>query len=113
VRKGGAQGVRDGDGFAASRAVVAATRRRTCSWSAMAIASSAVRPGSLTTASRVNTIIAARRAELVPPVRPCLTDPAFTLDAAAEGGVRDAAPPVQDGDGNQARFRIATRARGR
>jgi anthraniloyl-CoA monooxygenase len=39
--------------------------------------------GSITTADQVNTIIAAGRADLVALGRPHLTDPSFTLHAAA------------------------------
>jgi anthraniloyl-CoA monooxygenase len=67
--------------------------------------------GSITTADQVNTIIAAGRADLVALARPHLTDPAFTLHAAAEYGVRDVACPVQYGYGKDALFRNAKRAR--
>jgi len=67
--------------------------------------------GSITTADQVNTIIAAGRADLVALARPHLTDPSFTLHAAAEYGVRDVASPVQYGDGKDALFRNARRAR--
>lgn len=67
--------------------------------------------GSITTADQVNTIIAAGRADLVALARPHLTDPSFTLHAAAEYGVRDVASPVQYGYGKDALFRNAKRAR--
>jgi anthraniloyl-CoA monooxygenase len=67
--------------------------------------------GSITTADQVNTIIAAGRADLVALGRPHLTDPAFTLHAAAEYGVRDVTTPVQYDYGKQALFRGAARAR--
>lgn len=43
--------------------------------------------GNITTADQVNTIVAAGRADLVALARPHLTDPYFTLHAAAEYGV--------------------------
>jgi anthraniloyl-CoA monooxygenase len=67
--------------------------------------------GSITTADQVNTIIAAGRADLVALGRPHLTDPSFTLRAAAEYGVRDVATPRQYDYGKQALFRNAARAR--
>jgi anthraniloyl-CoA monooxygenase len=67
--------------------------------------------GSITTADQVNTIIAAGRADLVALARPHLTDPAFTLHAAAEYGVRDVTTPIQYGYGKDALFRNAKRAR--
>lgn len=67
--------------------------------------------GSITTADQVNTIIAAGRADLVALGRPHLTDPAFTLHAAAEYGVGEVVTPVQYGYGRQALFRSAARAR--
>jgi anthraniloyl-CoA monooxygenase len=67
--------------------------------------------GSITTADQVNTIIAAGRADLVALARPHLTDPSFTLHAAAEYGVRGVNTPVQYGWGKDALFRNAKRAR--
>lgn len=67
--------------------------------------------GSITTADQVNTIIAAGRADLVALARPHLTDPSFTLHAAAEYGVRGVATPVQYDYGKDALFRNAKRAR--
>ena len=67
--------------------------------------------GSITTADQVNTIIAAGRADLVALARPHLTDPSFTLHAAAEYGVRDVTTPVQYAYGKDALFRNAKRAR--
>jgi anthraniloyl-CoA monooxygenase len=67
--------------------------------------------GSITTADQVNTIIAAGRADLVALARPHLTDPSFTLHAAAEYGVRAVKTPVQYGWGKDALFRNAKRAR--
>ena len=67
--------------------------------------------GSITTADQVNTIIAAGRADLVALARPHLTDPSFTLHAAAEYGVRGVNTPVQYGYGKEALFRNAKRAR--
>jgi anthraniloyl-CoA monooxygenase len=67
--------------------------------------------GSITTADQVNTIIAAGRADLVALARPHLTDPSFTLHAAAEYGVRNVNTPVQYGPGKDALFRNTQRAR--
>ena len=67
--------------------------------------------GSITTSDQVNTIIAAGRADLVALARPHLTDPSFTLHAAAEYGVRGVSTPVQYGPGKDALFRNAKRAR--
>jgi anthraniloyl-CoA monooxygenase len=67
--------------------------------------------GSITSADQVNTIIAAGRADLVALARPHLTDPSFTLHAAAEYGVRGVNTPVQYGWGKDALFRNAKRAR--
>lgn len=67
--------------------------------------------GSITTADQVNTIIAAGRADLVALGRPHLTDPAFTLHAAADYGVRGVTTPVQYEYGRQALFRQRQRER--
>ncbi len=67
--------------------------------------------GSITTADQVNTIIAAGRADLVALARPHLTDPSFTLHAAAEYGARGVNTPVQYGWGKDALYRNAKRAR--
>ncbi|WP_424812193.1 bifunctional salicylyl-CoA 5-hydroxylase/oxidoreductase [Roseococcus sp. YIM B11640] len=67
--------------------------------------------GSITTPDQANTIVAAGRADLVAFGRPHLTDPSFTLHAAAEYGVRDVSSPVQYGPGKDALFRNAKRAR--
>ncbi|TCH99739.1 bifunctional salicylyl-CoA 5-hydroxylase/oxidoreductase [Roseococcus sp. SYP-B2431] len=67
--------------------------------------------GSITTADQVNTILAAGRADLVALARPHLTDPSFTLHAAAEYGVRGVSTPVQYGPGKDALFRNTQRAR--
>jgi len=67
--------------------------------------------GSITTADQVNTIVAAGRADLVALARPHLTDPSFTLHAAAEYGVRNVNTPVQYGPGKDALFRNTKRAR--
>ncbi len=47
--------------------------------------------GNITTADQVNTILAAGRADLVALARPHLADPYFTLNAAAQYGVK---PPI-------------------
>ena len=67
--------------------------------------------GSITSADQVNTILAAGRADLVALARPHLTDPSFTLHAAAQYGARDVACPVQYGPGRDALFRNAARER--
>jgi len=67
--------------------------------------------GSITSADQVNTIIAAGRADLVALARPHLTDPSFTLHAAAEYGARGVNTPVQYGWGKDALYRNAKRAR--
>ena len=51
--------------------------------------------GNITTADQVNTILAAGRADLVALARPHLTDPNFTLRAAAWYGVPDQPWPPQ------------------
>jgi anthraniloyl-CoA monooxygenase len=51
--------------------------------------------GNITTADQVNTILAAGRADLVALGRPHLTDPYFTLRAAAQYGVDGQACPPQ------------------
>jgi len=51
--------------------------------------------GNITSADQVNTILAAGRADLVALARPHLTDPNFTLRAAAWYGVRDQPWPPQ------------------
>ena len=67
--------------------------------------------GSITSADQINTIIAAGRADLVALARPHLTDPSFTLHAAAEYGARGVNTPVQYGPGKDALYRNAKRAR--
>ncbi len=51
--------------------------------------------GNITSADQVNTIVAASRADLVALARPHLTNPSFTLHAAAQYGVKDIACPPQ------------------
>lgn len=51
--------------------------------------------GNITTADQVNTILGAGRADLVALARPHLTNPFFTLHAAAQYGVKDIACPPQ------------------
>jgi anthraniloyl-CoA monooxygenase len=67
--------------------------------------------GNITTADQVNTILAAGRADLAALARPHLTDPAFTLRAAAEYGVRSIACPPQYLWGKDALMRNAARER--
>lgn len=65
--------------------------------------------GNINCADQVNTIIAAGRADLVALGRPHLTDPFFTLHAAAAYGVRDVACPPQYRWGQDAALRNATK----
>lgn len=65
--------------------------------------------GNITTADQANTILAAGRADLVALARPHLTNPSFTLHAAAAYGVRDVTCPVQYGWGKDALMRNAAR----
>jgi anthraniloyl-CoA monooxygenase len=51
--------------------------------------------GNITTADQVNTILGAGRADLVALGRPHLTNPFFTIQAAAQYGVKDIACPPQ------------------
>ncbi|MBC7430886.1 MAG: bifunctional salicylyl-CoA 5-hydroxylase/oxidoreductase [Rubritepida sp.] len=67
--------------------------------------------GSITTADQANTILAAGRADLVALARPHLTDPSFTLHAAAQYGSKAVATPVQYGPGRDALFRNSRRER--
>ena len=64
--------------------------------------------GTITSADQVNTILAAGRADLVALARPHLTDPSFTLRAAAHT-VRDVACPPQYQWGKDAPLRNAAR----
>jgi len=65
--------------------------------------------GSITTADQANTILAAGRADLVALARPHLTNPSFTLHAAAAYGVKDIACPPQYSWGKDALMRNAAR----
>jgi anthraniloyl-CoA monooxygenase len=65
--------------------------------------------GNITTADQVNTIIAAGRADLVALARPHLANPSFTLQAAAQYGVRDIACPPPYAPGKDAALRNAAR----
>ena len=65
--------------------------------------------GNITTADQINTILAAGRADLVALARPHLTDPMFTLRAAAQYGVADVACPPQYLWGRDALMRNAAR----
>lgn len=65
--------------------------------------------GNITTADQVNTILAAGRADLVALARPHLTNPFFTLQAAAQYGVRDIACPPQYRWGKDALMRNEAR----
>jgi anthraniloyl-CoA monooxygenase len=65
--------------------------------------------GNITTADQVNTILAAGRADLVALARPHLTDPYFTMHAAARYGAKDIACPPQYLWGKDALMRNAAR----
>jgi len=65
--------------------------------------------GNITSADQVNTIIAAGRADLVALGRPHLANPSFTLQAAAQYGVRDIACPPQYAPGKDAALRNGVR----
>jgi anthraniloyl-CoA monooxygenase len=65
--------------------------------------------GNITSADQVNTILAAGRADLVALARPHLTNPSFTLHAAAQYGVKDIACPPQYRWGVDALMRNAAR----
>jgi anthraniloyl-CoA monooxygenase len=67
--------------------------------------------GNITTADQVNTILAAGRADLVALARPHLTDPHFTLKAAAHYGYAGQRWPVQYGPAKDQAFRLAERAK--
>ncbi len=67
--------------------------------------------GNITSADQVNTILAAGRADLVALARPHLTDPNFTLRAAAWYGVTHVAWPPQYRMGRDQLFRNARRDR--
>ena len=66
--------------------------------------------GSITTADQVNTILAAGRADLVALGRPHLTDPNFTLRAAAAYGVELGAGARQYAPGTAQLYRLAEQA---
>ncbi|WP_372622717.1 bifunctional salicylyl-CoA 5-hydroxylase/oxidoreductase [Falsiroseomonas sp.] len=65
--------------------------------------------GNITSADQVNTILGAGRADLVALARPHLTNPFFTMQAAAQYGVRDIACPPQYLWGKDALMRNAAR----
>jgi anthraniloyl-CoA monooxygenase len=65
--------------------------------------------GNITTADQVNTILAAGRADLVALGRPHLTDPSFTIRAAAWYGAKDAYAPPQYMPGKDQIFRNSVR----
>ena len=65
--------------------------------------------GNITTADQVNTILGAGRADLVALARPHLTNPFFTMQAAAQYGVRDVACPPQYRWGKDALLRNEAR----
>jgi len=65
--------------------------------------------GNITTADQINTILAAGRADLVALGRPHLTDPSFTIRAAAWYGARDAYAPPQYLPGKDQIFRNSVR----
>ncbi|SEI20216.1 bifunctional salicylyl-CoA 5-hydroxylase/oxidoreductase [Tardiphaga sp. OK245] len=65
--------------------------------------------GNITSADQVNTILAAGRADLVALGRPHLTDPSFTIKAAAWYGAKDAYCPPQYMPGKDQIFRNSVR----
>ncbi|HUT51708.1 MAG TPA: bifunctional salicylyl-CoA 5-hydroxylase/oxidoreductase [Alphaproteobacteria bacterium] len=67
--------------------------------------------GNITTWDQVNTILAAGRADLVALARPHLTNPHFTLQAAAFYGHAPQRWPVQYDSGKEQAFRLAARDR--
>ena len=67
--------------------------------------------GNITTADQVNTILAAGRADLVALARPHLTNPHFTLDAAARYGVEKQRWPDPWLTAREQAFRLAARER--
>ena len=67
--------------------------------------------GNITTADQVNTILAAGRADLVALARPHLTNPHFTLDAAARYGVEEQRWPDPWLTAKEQAFRLAARER--
>jgi anthraniloyl-CoA monooxygenase len=67
--------------------------------------------GNITSADQVNTIVAAGRADLVALARPHLTNPHFTLDAAARYGVDTQRWPVQYDSGKEQSLRLGPRDR--
>jgi len=66
--------------------------------------------GNITSADQANTILGAGRADLVALARPHLTNPSFTLHAAAQYGVKDIACPPQYLWGKDALMRNEARA---
>ena len=67
--------------------------------------------GNITTWDQVNTIIAAGRADVVALTRPHLTNPHFTLQAAAYYGVEDQFWPRPYESGEEQAHRISARDR--
>ncbi len=67
--------------------------------------------GNITTADQINTILAAGRADLVALGRPHLTDPSFTMKAAAWYGADDIFCPPQYLPGKEQIFRNSVRDR--
>ena len=67
--------------------------------------------GNVTTADQVNTILAAGRADLVALARPHLTNPHFTLDAAACYGIEEQRWPDPWLTAREQAFRLAARER--
>jgi anthraniloyl-CoA monooxygenase len=65
--------------------------------------------GNITSADQINTILAAGRADLVALGRPHLTDPSFTIKAAAWYGANDAYCPPQYAPGKDQIFRNSVR----
>ena len=68
--------------------------------------------GNITSADQVNTILAAGRADLVALARPHLANPYFTIQAAAQYGVKAQAFPVQYEPGRSQLYRVVEQAQG-
>ena len=80
-------------------------------WVRNEVGIAAMTVGAITSADQVNTLLASGRADLVALARPHLTDPYFTLHAAAEYDYRDAGWPRQYLSGAQQAHTLALRAK--
>ncbi|WP_332767861.1 bifunctional salicylyl-CoA 5-hydroxylase/oxidoreductase [Phenylobacterium sp.] len=77
----------------------------------LAVAIPTIAVGAITTADQANTILAAGRADLVALARPHLSDPNFTLNAAAEYDIESCAWPVQYLSGRDQLFALKRKAK--